>query len=83
MVSEQKGTFALLLASFFARSLTLVPHPLLLVNRTETLATQASTTSKVMPATHIISTTLQRSVVTLCIRNKWHFPIRKRLNMTR
>ena len=31
---------ALLLASFFARSLTLVPHSLLL-NRTETLATQA------------------------------------------
>ena len=31
---------ALLLAPFFARSLTLVPHSLLL-NRTETLATQA------------------------------------------
>ena len=34
------GDPALLLAPFFARSLTLVPRPLLL-NRTETLATQA------------------------------------------
>ena len=37
---------ALLLASFFARSLTLVPHSLLLVNRTETLATQARPVKK-------------------------------------
>ena len=36
---------ALLLAPFFARSLTLVPHSLLL-NRTETLATQAMTILK-------------------------------------
>ena len=34
---------ALLIASFFARSLTLVPRSLLL-NRTETLATQARST---------------------------------------
>ena len=39
---------ALLLAPFFARSLTLVPHSLLL-NRTETLATQAS---KVVESRH-------------------------------
>ena len=37
---------ALLLAPFFARSLTLVPRSLLL-NRTETLATQAMRNSKV------------------------------------
>ena len=37
---------ALLLAPFFARSLTLVPRSLLL-NRTETLATQATRNSKV------------------------------------
>ena len=36
---------ALLLAPFFARSLSLVPHSLLL-NRTETLATQAMTILK-------------------------------------
>ena len=36
---------ALLLAPFFTRSLTLVPRSLLL-NRTETLATQATTTKK-------------------------------------
>ena len=39
---------ALLLAPFFAQSLTLVPHSLLL-NRTETLATQAS---KVVESMH-------------------------------
>ena len=37
---------ALLLASFFSRSLTLVPHSLLLVNRTEMLATQARPVKK-------------------------------------
>ena len=39
---------ALLLAPFFARSLTIVPHSLLL-NRTETLATQARSFMKGVP----------------------------------
>ena len=46
MKQEPKKTLpALLLGSFFARSLTLVPRSLLL-NRTETLATQATRHAK-------------------------------------
>ena len=47
---------ALLLASFFARSLTLAPRSLLL-NRTETLATQAiNTVEPRFTDTHLIQT---------------------------
>ena len=41
LVSETEAGFSVLVAPFFARSLTLVPYSLLL-NRTETLATQAT-----------------------------------------
>ena len=76
--NEMRPLSSLLLVQFFARSLTLVPRSLLL-NRTETLATQATTremTEIVQRVNEMAlnETKLPRMKRSPCLYYRWNFP---------